>query len=99
MPEVLVRLPLGLVKVELERSGMDLGRRGGFEAHWATNDTDALSPEAYRNFAKQHLREVYEREEGIQPSNITLNLASHQLLDDLIGWSKLNFHSLKRDDS
>ena len=99
MPEFIVRLPLGLVSVELERSGMDLGRRGGFDAQWAKTETDALSPEVYRNLAKAHLTEVYREQEGGEPPNIALNLASHQLLDDLIGWTKLNYRRLKRDDT
>jgi len=78
---------------------MDLGRRGGFEAQWEMTEKDMLSPEEYRKRAKAHLKDVYRLQEGSEPPNITLNLASHQLLDDLIGWTKLNYHSLERDET
>lgn len=98
MPEYVVRLPLGTVKVRLERNDKNLGQRGGFEAQWADAERDTLSTEAYRQLAKAHLKDVYKQNEGGEPSPITLNLASHQLLDDLIGWSKLNYPMLEGDD-
>jgi hypothetical protein len=91
--EHLVALPLGQVLVRLDRSDLDLAERGGFEARWAdreTHDLEALEPEAYRSLVKAHLAEVYRLREGRGPPGITLNLASHQFIDDLIGWSKLN---------
>ena len=87
-----VELPLGRVVVTLERAGLELSQRGGFEARWADPDEgEALTPEAYRKIVKAHLAEVYEREVGREPFNIPLNLASHQLMDDLEGWTKLNY--------
>lgn len=97
MPEYLVCLPLGAVQVSLERCGMSLGARGGFDAQWGSADDEGLSPEAYRKLAKAHLKEVYLKQEGSEPPSITLNLASHQLIDDLIGWSKLNYQASECD--
>ena len=86
-----VGMPLGAVVVTLERAGLELAQRGGFEARWAdANEGEAITPEAYRKVVRAHLAEVYEREVGRAPSNIPLNLASHQLMDDLEGWTKLN---------
>ena len=91
MPEHFVKLPLGMVRVRLERQGLGLGERGGFEAQWAEEDEGAgLESEAYREIVKTHMATVYKRETGRSPAKISLNLASHQLMDDLIGWSKLN---------
>ena len=86
-----VRLPLGKVIVELERSTLGLGERGGFEASWADDEAEpSISAEDYRKLVKIYLAETYVAQNGRAPSKVTLNLASHQLLDDLIGWSKLN---------
>ena len=90
--EQLVRLPLGTALVKLERHGLGLGERGGFEAQWA-EEGEGLGLEAYRAVVKEHLKEVYRHQEGGEPGNITLNLASHQLIDDLVGWGKLNASS------
>ncbi|UCH24336.1 MAG: hypothetical protein JSV66_10285 [Trueperaceae bacterium] len=91
--EHLVALPPGPVRVRLDRSELNLAERGGFEACWAgeeTNDLEVLEVDAYRSLVKAHLAEVYRLREGQDPPGITLNLASHQLIDDLVGWSKLN---------
>ncbi len=88
--EHLVRLPLGTALVKLDRHGLGLGERGGFEARWAEEEGEGLGLEAYRAVVKAHLKEVYREREGGEPGKITLNLASHQLVDDLVGWSKLN---------
>ena len=89
MPEHVVKLPLGTVRVRLERDGLGLGERGGFEAQWVEGE-EGLEPEAYRDIVKAHMASVYKRQTGRTPSKVPLNLASHQLMDDLIGWSKLN---------
>jgi hypothetical protein len=86
-----VNLPLGVVLVKLNRDGLELSDRGGFEATWTTHES-ALSQDDYRKLVKEHLRVVYKKQTGQEPPSITLNLASHQLLDDLSGWSKLNYH-------
>ena len=88
-----VGMPLGMVVVTLDRAGLELAQRGGFEARWAEPDkeNEAITPEAYRKVVKAHLAEVYEQEVGRKPSSIPLNLASHQLMDDLEGWTKLNY--------
>jgi hypothetical protein len=86
-------VPLGVVSVTLSRYGLELGDRGGFEAAWARSDETALTQEEYRAVVKEHLREVYKTQTGQEPPNVTLNLASHQILDDIIGWSKLNHAS------
>ena len=87
-----VKLPLGSVVVTLDRRGMGLGERGGFEAQWASQgeNEQMLGLEAYRRIVKAHLKEVYLEEEKREPPKITLNLASHQLIDDITGWTKLN---------
>ena len=86
----LVRFPLGTVLVKLDRRGMALADRGGFEAFWADEDA-AMSQESYRGLVKQHFHEVYIESEGCEPPKIALNLASYQLIDDIIGWTKLNY--------
>ena len=89
--EHLVKAPLGVVVVTLDRRGMGLGERGGFDARWAREEREeVLGLEAYRRVVKAHFREVYVEEESREPPSITLNLASHQLIDDLTGWTKLN---------
>lgn len=92
MPEHLVRTSLGVVRVSLEREELDLGERGGFEARWAEDGDEhgVLGLEAYREVVKDHLAERYRRRHGRAPGGVSLNLASHQLLDDLTGWTKLN---------
>ena len=93
----LVKAPLGIVAVTLDRRGVGLGERGGFEARWASQDEadeEVLGLEPYRRVVKAHLKEVYLEEEGREPPGITLNLASHQLIDDLTGWTKLNARTL-----
>ena len=91
MPRYRVALPLGTVLVTLDRTGLGLGRRGGFTAEWAETSTTSLTPEAYRREAKRHLQEVHRQQEESDPPHVILNLASHQLVDDLIGWTKLNY--------
>lgn len=88
----LVRTLLGVVRVNLEREGLDIGERGGFEAHWVENrdGAEVLGLEAYREVVKLYLTELYRHRHGRAPGTVTLNLASHQLLDDLGGWAKLN---------
>lgn len=88
-----VSLPLGVVNVRLERRGLTLVERGGFEAAWSLDTATGLDREAYRAIVKAHLHDVYLAKEGREPSSIPLNLASHQLLDDIEGWTKLNFHT------
>lgn len=93
MPEYLVRLPLGSVRVALERRGLALSERGGFEARWAEGQggADFLEPDAFRLAARALLSEAYREREGREAPATALNLASHQLLEDLVGWSKLNW--------
>lgn len=91
--EHLVALPLGTAAVKLDRRGLSLGERGGFEARWVAGAGAALALEDFRKLVKAHLQEVYRQQEGSEPSNVTLNLASHQFVDDLVGWSKLNASS------
>jgi hypothetical protein len=93
--EHLVEAPLGRVVVLLGRWGLELDARGGFEARWAVAADEArlvVTPlEDYRVVTKEHLREVYRLQVGCEPAGIVLNLASHQLVDDLVGWTKLNY--------
>lgn len=89
--EHIVELPLGTVRVNLERSQLALSERGGFEASWA--EGEGISAETYRTIVKDYLLEVYRAQENAEPGSITLNLASHQLLDDIIGWTKLNYQN------
>lgn len=86
-----VRTPLGVCEVTLERGNMDLEERGGFSARWLDTNGEALDLEAYRSVVKAELAEAYRKKHGRDPGTITLNLASHQLIDDIIGWSKLNW--------
>jgi hypothetical protein len=85
-----VKLPLGHVVIALNREGLELSDRGGFEVRWAEGEANALTLEDYRGIVKTHLRNVYKKQTGQEPPSITLNLASHQLMDDITGWSKLN---------
>jgi hypothetical protein len=88
--KVLVELPLGRAEVELEREGLELEARGGFDARWSREEGEATSLEAFRLLAREHLEKVYRQQHGRKPPRIPLNLASHQLADDLVAWSKLN---------
>lgn len=91
MPQHTVRFLLGTVRVTLDRAGLGLGERGGFEAEWAKDDTNALEREPYRSIIKDHLAQVYRQKEASEPPKVSLNLASHQLMDDIEGWAKLNY--------
>ena len=94
----LVRTLFGVVQVTLNRVDLDLGERGGFEACWAADyggtydENEVLGLEAYRAVVKLYLDELYRHRHGRAPGTVTLNLASHQLVDDLGGWAKLNVH-------
>lgn len=96
-----VRLPLGDALVTLDRRGLALDARGGFDARWAVARDQkthaAIQPEAYRALVKQHLNAVYKILRQRHAPTVSLNLASHQLIDDLIGWSKLNASSRPQD--
>lgn len=94
--ERLVALPLGTVRVRVDRRGLGLGERGGFEAAWAPDpapdpETPPISREAFHRLVREHLRAVARLEQGRTPPKITLNLAAHQLVDDVEGWSRLNW--------
>ena len=88
----LVRTPLGVCEVGLARESLDLGARGGFEAHWVENvaEDEIVGLEDYRRIVKAYLADLYKKRYGQEPGGVTLNLASHQLIDDLVGWTKLN---------
>lgn len=96
-----VRLPLGDAVVTLDRRGLALDARGGFEARWAEarekQTHTAIQPEAYRAIVKNHLSAVYQTLRQRDAPTVSLNLASHQLIDDLVGWSKLNASSRPSD--
>ncbi len=88
----LVRTPHGVCAVTLEREALDLGERGGFIATWAAEtDGEVLEPGAYRQIVKAYLAKLYRERHDREPGSTTLNLASHQLIDDLEGWTKLNW--------
>ena len=89
----LVRTPFGVCAVTLERQGLDLGDRGGFDAAWADTyaEAEVLSLEDFRRLVRTYLAELYRAQHGRDPGSVTLNLASHQLIDDLTGWTKLNW--------
>lgn len=91
----LVRTPLGVCMVTLEREKLDLGDRGGFSAAWADDHAEAevLTLDDYRRLVKTYLAELYRARHGSDPGSVTLNLASHQLIDDLTGWTKLNWRA------
>lgn len=88
-----VRTLHGICAVTLEREALDLDERGGFVAAWAddTEGKDVLELEAYRKIVKMYLAELYRKKHDREPGTITLNLASHQLIDDVGGWTKLNW--------
>ncbi len=86
-----VALPSGAVRVRVDRSGMGLAERGGFEAEWAA--APAVSPmprEAFRLRVRDHLAAVFRAAEGGDPPRVLLNLAAHRLVDDVEGWAHLN---------
>ncbi len=85
-----VQFPLGKVFIKLNRETLELNERGGFEAFWS-EEAEALPKEAYFELVKAHFAEVYIDQHKLKPSKITLNLACHQLIDDIEGWTKLNF--------
>ena len=96
----LVRTSHGVCAVTLAREGLDLEERGGFGARWAKaeeieNADEVLDRDAYRKLVKAYLAKIYRERHGKEPGTITLNLASHQLLDDLEGWTKLNWQPNK----
>ncbi len=89
----LVRTTAGVCEVTLERGALDLSDRGGFEARWVQSyaESEVVELEAYRRLVKTYLDELYQKRRGQVPGNVALNLASHQLIDDLTGWTKLNW--------
>ncbi len=94
----LVRLPLGPARVRVDRRGLGLGDRGGFVASWAPRGhaggdapgEEALTPEAFRLELRAHLEACARAAGHAPPTTPMLNLASHQVVDDLLGWSHLN---------
>ncbi len=98
--ERIVAFPLGRVHVAVDRRGLALGARGGFDARWASGDAppdprDASAlperdREAFRLEVRAHLRAVARLETGRSPTRPSLNLAAHQLVDDVEGWTRLN---------
>ncbi len=89
----LVRTPFGVCAVTLERQGLDLSDRGGFSAEWVDTyaEAEVLTLDDFRRLVKAQLEELYRAQHRSDPGSITLNLASHQLIDDLTGWTKLNW--------
>lgn len=89
-----VALPLGRVAVRVDRRGLGLGDRGGFDARWDDGDDDGdgapLTPEAFRLRLREHLRAIERRERDREAPRIALNLAAHQLIEDVGGWCRLN---------
>lgn len=92
-----VALPPGVAAVTVDRRGVTLGSRGGFEAAWVTGgerglpaDDRVRSLEEFRGRVLRHLDALYRAEGGAAASTAMLNLASHQLVDDLRGWAHLN---------
>lgn len=98
----LVRTPLGVCVVTLARGDLDLGDRGGFDARWVdadgegTGGGEVIGLETFRGRVKAHLRAAYRGRHGRDPGAVALNLSSHQLIDDLIGWTKLNWRDRSR---
>ncbi len=88
----LVHTPLGVCEVSLAREGLDLGARGGFEVRWASgyDEAEVVGLEDYRRLVKAYLTDLYKKRYEQEPGSVTLNLASHQLIDDLVGWTRLN---------
>jgi hypothetical protein len=84
-----VQLILGVAEIVLDRQGLELSDRGGFEAKWV--DGPGISLESFEGVVKTYLNMLYKNRYGEDAARITLNLAAHQLLDDIVGWSKLNY--------
>lgn len=84
-----VQLPLGTAEVSLDRQGLDLADRGGFEARWSLAEK-AITLEEFHQFIKSYLNALYQQRYGKDAPKIILNLAAHQLVEDVIGWGKLN---------
>jgi hypothetical protein len=80
-----------IAEIRLNRDSLDLTDRGGFEARWV-EDGDAIDIEVFRHQLKSYLNELYKTRYGQDAPTVTLNLASHQLLDDVMGWGRLNAH-------
>lgn len=93
-----VRTTLGVCEITLDREGLDLSERGGFAAQWADNypENEVIGLDDYRRIVKAHLAELYKKQHGREAGTITVNLASHQFIDDLTGWTKLNWQSDKQ---
>lgn len=85
-----VQLPLGVAEITLDRRGLDLADRGGFEARWV-EDAEAMDLESYRKLVKNYLNEGYRERYKQDAPKVTLNLASYQFIEDVMGWSKLNY--------
>ncbi len=90
-----VQLILGIAEITLDRQGLDLADRGGFDARWVETEwietSKAMSLEVYQALVKTYLNTLYQGKHRKDAPKVTLNLASHQLIDDIIGWSKLNY--------
>jgi hypothetical protein len=93
MPTFQVALPLGYVRIVLNREGLQLSDRGGFEAVWLKDAHDALDEATFHERVKAYLKALYEAEHQQKVPKATLNLATHQLIDDIIGWTRLNYDS------
>jgi hypothetical protein len=91
MPIYQVRLPLGDVRVVLDRKGLTLSDRGGFEAYWLEDAENALDEATFHERVRTYLQALYEAEHHQEIPKVTLNLATHQLIDDIIGWARLNY--------
>lgn len=90
-----VALAPGVADVTVDRRDVALGSRGGFEAAWVTTDATVVSLEAFRTRVLRHLGALYRAGGGAAAPTAMLNLASHQLLDDLRGWARLNEDALR----
>jgi hypothetical protein len=97
MPTYQVSLPLGCVQVILNRQGLKLSDRGGFEACWLEDTEDALNETTFHERVKTHLQAVYKAEHDQEAPKVTLNLATHQLIEDIIGWTRLNYDSRDKE--
>lgn len=90
-----VVLPPGVASVTVDRRDVALGSRGGFDAAWVTGGNPVLSLEEFRARVLRHLDVLYRAGGGAAASTAMLNLASHQLVDDLRGWARLNEDALR----
>jgi hypothetical protein len=81
----------GMVQIRMDRAGLDLTDRGGFEAQWLESG-EAIDHESFRQEVKAYLNRLYKERYGQDAPMVTLNLASHQLVDDVMGWARLNAH-------